>query len=68
MTLRRVLLVTLGALLIVAGFVLTATSDGKLDRLVAVLVVFSGVALVLVSTARPGREALVRYWRKYEKK
>ncbi|MFZ7086571.1 hypothetical protein [Curtobacterium sp. RRHDQ10] len=68
MTTRRVLLVTLGGVLIVVGFVLMATSDGRLDRLMAVLVLFGGVALVLFPTARPSREALLRYWRDYENK
>ncbi|WIB65798.1 hypothetical protein [Curtobacterium sp. MCBD17_040] len=68
MTTRRVLLAALGGVLIVAGFVLMATSDGRLDRLVAVLVLFGGAALVAFPTSRPSREALARYWRRYEKK
>ncbi|TCU50162.1 hypothetical protein [Curtobacterium sp. 458] len=68
MTPRRVVLVTLGALVVVIGFVLMAHSDGRLDRLVAFLVIFIGFALVVFTTARPGQAALARYWRKYEKK
>lgn len=68
MTTRRVLLAALGGVLIVAGFVLMATSDGRPDRLLAVLVLFGGLALVLFPTARPSREALSCYWRRYEKK
>lgn len=43
-------------------------SYGMLDRLVAVLVLFGGAAFVLFAKLRPSREALARYWRKYEKK
>ncbi|WIE82839.1 hypothetical protein [Curtobacterium sp. MCPF17_021] len=68
MTPRRVVLVTLGALVVIIGFVLIAHSDGRLDRLVAVLVIFVGFALVVFTTARPGQAALARYWSKYEKK
>ncbi|WP_146248657.1 hypothetical protein [Curtobacterium sp. MCLR17_044] len=68
MTPRRVVLVTLGALVIIIGFVLMAHSDGRLDRLVAFLVIFAGFALVVFTTARPGQAALARYWSKYEKK
>ncbi|PZE60217.1 hypothetical protein [Curtobacterium sp. MCLR17_058] len=59
---------TLGALVIIIGFVLMAHSDGRLDRLVAFLVIFAGFALVVFTTARPGQAALARYWSKYEKK
>ncbi|WIB34051.1 hypothetical protein [Curtobacterium sp. MCSS17_005] len=68
MTPRRVVLVTLGALVIIIGFVLMAHSDGRLDRLMAFLVIFAGFALVVFTTARPGQAALARYWSKYEKK
>ena len=68
MTPRRVALMTLGLLVIIIGFVLMAHSDGRLDRLVAVLVIFVGFALVVFTTARPGQAALARYWSKYEKK
>ena len=68
MTPRRVVLVTLGALVVIIGFVLMAHSDGRLDRLVAVIVIFVGFALVVFTTARPGQAALARYWSKYEKK
>lgn len=68
MTPRRVVLVGLGALVVIVGFVLMAHSDGRLDRLVAVLVIFVGFALVMFTTARPGQAALARYWNKYEKK
>ncbi|MDM7893043.1 hypothetical protein [Curtobacterium caseinilyticum] len=68
MTTQRVLLAALGGALIVAGFVLMATSDGRLDRLVAVLVLFCGVALVAFSTSRPSRDALARYWHRHDKK
>lgn len=68
MTPRRLVLVTLGALVIIIGFVLMAHSDGRLDRLVAFLVIFIGFALVVFTTARPGQAALARYWSKYEKK
>lgn len=68
MAARRVVLVTLGVLVIVAGFVLMAFSDGRLDRLVAFLVIFVGFALVVFTTARPGQAALARYWSKYENK
>lgn len=67
-TTRRILLTVLGCLLVVTGFVLMAHSDGKLDRLVAVLVLFGGAAFFLFATSRPSREALARYWQKYEKK
>jgi cell division protein FtsW (lipid II flippase) len=67
MTPRRVVLATLGALVII-GFVLMAHSDGRLDRLVAFLVIFIGFALVVFTTARPSQAALARYWRKDEKK
>ncbi|PZF09865.1 hypothetical protein DEI98_10940 [Curtobacterium sp. MCLR17_034] len=59
---------TLGALVIIIGFVLMAHSDSRLDRLVAFLVIFAGFALVVFTTARPGQAALARYWSKYEKK
>ncbi|WP_416264684.1 hypothetical protein ACNANV_05980 [Curtobacterium flaccumfaciens pv. flaccumfaciens] len=68
MTPRRVVLATLGALVIVIGFVLMAHSDGTLDLLVAFLVIFIGSAVVLFTTARPGQAALARYWEKFEKK
>ena len=68
MTPRRVVLATLGALVIVIGFVLMAHSDGTLDLLVAFLVTFTGFAVVLFTTARPGQAALARYWEKFEKK
>ncbi|OIH95841.1 hypothetical protein BIU97_13485 [Curtobacterium sp. MCBA15_009] len=68
MTPRRVVLVTLGALVIVVGFVVMAHSGGRLDRLAAFLVVFIGFALVVSTTARPSRAALARYWSTYEKK
>ncbi|WIE69537.1 hypothetical protein [Curtobacterium sp. MCLR17_054] len=68
MTPRRVVLATLGALVIVIGFVLMAHSDGTLDLVVAVLVIFIGFAVVLFTTARPGQAALARYWEKFEKK
>ncbi|PZE66156.1 MULTISPECIES: hypothetical protein [unclassified Curtobacterium] len=68
MTPRRVVLATLGALVIVIGFVLMAHSDGTLDLLVAFLVIFTGFAVVLFTTARPGQAALARYWEKFENK
>jgi len=68
MTPRRVVLATLGALVIVIGFVLRAHSDGTLDLLVAFLVIFIGSAVVLFTTAQPGQAALARYWEKFEKK
>jgi len=64
---RRVVLMTLGLLVIIIGFVLMAHSDGRLDRLAAVLVVV-GFALLLFTTARPGQAALARYWSRYERK
>jgi hypothetical protein len=67
MTPRRVALMTLGLLVIIIGFVLMAHSDGRLDRLAAVLVVV-GFALLLFTTARPGQAALARYWSRYERK
>ncbi|MCA5922529.1 hypothetical protein [Curtobacterium oceanosedimentum] len=67
MTPRRVVLVTLGALVVIIGFVVMAHSDSRLDRLVAFLVIFAGWALVMFTTARPGQAALARYWSKYEK-
>ena len=68
MTPRRVALMTLGLLVIIIGFVLMAHSDGRLDRLAAVLVVDVGFALLLFTTARPGQAALARYWSRYERK
>jgi len=68
MTPRRVVLATLGALVIVIGFVLMAHSNGTLDLLVAFLVIFIGFAVVLFTTARPGQAALARYWEKFENK
>ncbi|WP_439693814.1 hypothetical protein ACRQ4B_06190 [Curtobacterium sp. SP.BCo] len=51
----------------IIGFMWMARSDGRLDRLVAFLVVFIGFALVVFATARPGQAALTRYWNEEEK-
>jgi hypothetical protein len=45
-----------------------AHSDGRFDRLAAVLVIVVGFALLLFTTARPGQAALARYWSRYERK
>ncbi len=68
MTVRRVVLVILGVLVMIVGFVLMAFSGGRFDRLVAFLVIFAGFAVVMFTTARPGQAALSRYWNKSEKK
>lgn len=68
MTVRRVVLVILGVLVMIVGFVLMALSDGRFDRLVAFLVIFAGFAVVVFTTGRPGRAALSRYWNEFEKK
>ncbi|SOC86928.1 hypothetical protein SAMN05660766_0592 [Curtobacterium sp. 314Chir4.1] len=68
MTVRRGVLVIPGVLVMIAGFVLMAFSDGRFDRLVAFSVIFAGFAVVVFTTARPGQAALSRYWNKFEKK
>ncbi|PZF40511.1 MULTISPECIES: hypothetical protein [unclassified Curtobacterium] len=65
---RRVVLMTLGLLVIIIGFVLMAHSAGRFDRLAAILVIFVGFALLLFTTARPGQAALARSWSRYERK
>ncbi len=62
MSARRIVLVALGALVVIVGFVVMAHSGGRLDRLVAFLVIFTGFAVVVLTTAGPSRAALARSW------